>query len=152
MGYTEETVHGWFETYKEHLNIPIHWDGPSEEFKEHVTTMFKRNDRALYLETIPRLLYETKLYPAAKDTDDVNTEALAVAIHGLKKSLTSSAAESSLDFDEGQLAAWKAYVTGEHECKVETMPELSKNVLTYQEKAGPPGWIKVCEFIAAANK
>merc|ERR1711972_1024793 len=112
--------------------------------------IFKRNDRALYLESIPRLLYETKLYPAAKDTDDVNTEALAVAVHGLKKSLTGSATESSLDFDEGQLETWKGYVTGEYECKVITEPELSKNVLTYLDMTGSPGWTKVCEFIAAA--
>jgi hypothetical protein len=150
--YTKEDVHKWCDIYKKKLNIPISPEGPNEEFKEHVTAIFKKNDRVLFQESIPRLLYETKLYPTAKDTDNVALEALAVKFHELKKSLTSSGPESSLDFDEEQLETWKGYVAGDYKFQVESTPDVSNNALTTGDcsgMAGFPGWKIVNDFLVA---
>ena len=80
-------------------------EGPSESFKKSTIDVFQRSDAALQRELIPNLVKEFKLVKV-KDGEDPYTQVQANKVYELKKPLTSSNADSCMNFDEQQTSLW----------------------------------------------
>lgn len=142
--YNMEKVTKWFEKYSIDLKCPITTAGPNEALKKQCIEAYKKNDHDLQMELVPRLIRESKLLASAKEDEDPFTEAMASSIHELKKDLTSSEADSALDFDDAQYDSWKNCLSGERALQIEQVSCFSNQLLTH---AG--SWDKIVDLLGS---
>eukprot|EP00931_Biecheleriopsis_adriatica_P114979 TRINITY_DN90838_c0_g1_i1.p1 TRINITY_DN90838_c0_g1~~TRINITY_DN90838_c0_g1_i1.p1 ORF type:complete len:1071 (-),score=243.92 TRINITY_DN90838_c0_g1_i1:42-3254(-) len=144
--YTMDMVESWFQDYDQAIGSKTSPQGPEESFKKSTIEIFQKTDSFLQREAINQLIRGSKLAKGAKDADPYG-QAFASVIHDLKKPLTASAAESSLDFDEAQVDSWKDWVSSDCTYKVETVPGLSSGLL-----GNGDAWGKIIPFLFLKQK
>jgi len=142
--YTYDMVADWFKEYNESLNMTTSPDGPSEEFKQSTIDVFKTGAESLAQEMVHNLVKETKLVKNLKKEDEPYAHVIAIQTHELKKSLTATDPESSLDYDVAHVDAWKDWVSDGFTCKVAEVECRSKELLTNGES-----WKQIIPFLEA---
>eukprot|EP00930_Biecheleria_cincta_P004491 TRINITY_DN1053_c0_g1_i2.p1 TRINITY_DN1053_c0_g1~~TRINITY_DN1053_c0_g1_i2.p1 ORF type:complete len:1070 (-),score=213.27 TRINITY_DN1053_c0_g1_i2:120-3278(-) len=140
--YTYEMIEDWFKEYNESLGMKIGPDGPTEEFKQSTIELFKKSAEGLAAEIVHGLVKEAKLVSNLKKDDEPFAQVLAIQTHELKKSLTATEAESSLDYDVKYVDAWKDWVSDGYTCKVAEVDCRSKELLVSGDS-----WKQIIKFL-----
>lgn len=140
--YTYDMINEWFKEYNEAVGFKTTSDGPSEEFKSSTIEIFKKTDAFLQQELLHNAVKEAKLVKNLKAGDEPLAQVFAIGTHELKKSLTASEPESSLDYDLKNFDAWKDWVSDGNTCKVVEVDGRSKDLLTNGET-----WKQIIPFL-----
>jgi len=141
--YSREMVDEWFDDYAKRLKIPIKPEGPDSKFMENTIETFRKNDKTVQMQMIPHLVREYNLLPSSKGGEDPFVQTRAGIVYDLKKKLTASKVDSSTDFDEEQIDAWKQWVSMENKCQIEDGGEcLGRDLL-----ANAGTWAKIIPFL-----
>merc|ERR1712014_116753 len=106
--------------------------------------IFKWSAEGLAQEMLHNLVKEAKLVKNLKKEDEPFAQVCAFQTHELKKSLTATDPESSLDYDVAHVDAWKDWVSDGYNCKVVEVECRSKELLQNGES-----WKHIIPFLEA---